>query len=66
MSSPSSLPSPDDVLRYVEQQLDRVDAALRNDQPDQLTTEVEALGRGIKVEQSVEPDTESMFEEKAA
>ncbi|MFC7409779.1 MULTISPECIES: hypothetical protein [Hydrogenophaga] len=53
MSSPSSLPGPDEVLRYVEQQLDRVDAALRNDQPDQLTTEVEALGRGIALFQQV-------------
>lgn len=53
MPSPSSLPGPDEVLRYVEQQLDRVDAALRNDQPDQLTTEVEALGRGIALFQQV-------------
>jgi len=27
---------------------------------------VEALGRGIQVEQSVEPDTEQMFEQQAA
>ncbi len=54
MSSPSSpLPGPDHVLRYVEQQLDRTEAALRDNQPDQLTTEAEALGRGIALFQQV-------------
>jgi len=53
MSSPSSLPGPDQVLRYVEQQLDRTEAALRDNQPDQLTTEAEALGRGIALFQQV-------------
>jgi len=46
MTSPS-LPSADDILRYIEQQLDRAEEALRDDQPDQLTAETEALGRGI-------------------
>lgn len=53
MSSPSTLPGPDQVLRYVEQQLDRTEAALRDNQPDQLTTEAEALGRGIALFQQV-------------
>lgn len=53
MSSPSSLPGPDEVLRYVEQQLDRLEAALRDDQPDHLTAAAEALGRGIALFQQV-------------
>lgn len=53
MSSPFSLPGPDEVLRYVEQQLDRTEAALRDDQPDPLTTEAEALGRGLALLQQV-------------
>lgn len=57
MSSSSPLPGPDEVLRYVEQQIDRVDAALRDHQPDnhpdRLTTEAEALGRGIALFQQV-------------
>ena len=53
MSSPSSLPGPDEVLRYVEQQLDKTEAALRDNQPDQLSVEAEALGRGIALFQQV-------------
>jgi len=53
MTSTPSLPGPDDILRYIEQQLDRAEAALRDNQPDQLTTETEALGRGIALFQQV-------------
>lgn len=49
----ASPPSLDDVLRYVEQQLDRVEAALRDNQADQLTLEAEGLGRGIALFQQV-------------
>lgn len=53
MSSSPPLPGPDEVLRYIEQQLDHVETALRDNQPDQLTAHSEALGRGIALFQQI-------------
>lgn len=53
MNAPAALPSPEQVLRYVEQQLDRVDSALRDNNPDAVSTEAEALARGIALFQQV-------------
>jgi len=49
----TSAPSPDDVLRYIGQQLDRTEAALRDNNPDAVSAEAEALARGIALFQQV-------------
>lgn len=53
MTSSPTLPDAAEVLRYVEQQLDRTEAALRDNQADQLATEAEALARGMALFQQV-------------
>lgn len=53
MSNTPAPPSPEQVHRYVEQQLDRIEAALRDNNPEAVGTEAEGLARGIALFQQV-------------